>query len=69
MNEVNTPVSEGELLSIIKPLIIKILEEEVRTKISNLTLINSHANGNDITNSPSVPVNLLSSAEVNNNES
>ena len=65
MNEVDTPVFKGELLSIIKPLIIKILEEEFLTKNSNSTLINNHANGNGIVNDPSVPVNKLSSTEAN----
>ena len=65
MNEVNTPFSEGELLSIIKPLIIKLLEEEFLSKISNSTLTNSHANGNGIAFNSSVPVNLLPSADSN----
>ena len=50
MNQVENPPPQEELLPIIKPLIIQILEEEILSKISNSTLVNSNANGNSIAN-------------------
>ena len=59
MNQVETSLLKGELLPIIKPLIIQILEEEILSKGSNSLLTNNSAG------IATLPVGYQSTADAN----
>ena len=65
MKHVENSLLQGELLPIIKPLIMQILEEEILSKGSSSLLTNGYTNNNGIVNGhTSVPITYEANAQT-----